>query len=86
MPSDSGRWSPNRRGQLDGVLSFYLAMVAFCTWYVVNSYVVLKALAHQGGGSQAQAAETIDALTNADRGTPCTYYMLSRCGAEMNHP
>lgn len=39
----------------DGVLSFYVAMVAFCSWYVVNSYVVLKALGRQER-KQAQPA------------------------------
>jgi hypothetical protein len=55
----------------DGVLSFYLAMVAFCSWYVVNSYVVLKALARQGGASQAQVGKAPtrswpDDITNSD--------------------
>lgn len=31
----------------DGLLSFYMAMVAFCSWYLVNSFVVLRAIERQ---------------------------------------
>jgi hypothetical protein len=57
----------------NGVFSFYIAMVAFMTWYLVNSYVVLRATKRQEQ----------EALAGDSSAPPDATHSLERLAAEV---
>jgi hypothetical protein len=50
----------------NGIISWYMVLVVFCVWFVVNTVVVLKALnrqaADEAAGAEAAPSEELEAL------------------------